>query len=59
MPNFTIIQTYVEEDDPWSFILAAAAFVILQTTYRLKGYSLGQLLFGRDMILPIKHKVDW
>ena len=26
---------------------------------RLRGYSTGQLLFGRDMILPIKHKLDW
>ena len=24
-----------------------------------KNYSPGQLLFGRDMTLPIKHKVDW
>ena len=25
----------------------------------LKGYSPGQLLFGRDMILLIKHEVGW
>ena len=25
----------------------------------LKGYSPGQLMFGRDMILLIKHKLDW
>ena len=25
----------------------------------LKGYSLGQLLFGYDIILLIKYKVDW
>ena len=25
----------------------------------LKCYSPVQLVFGRDMILPIKHKVDW
>ena len=25
----------------------------------MKGYSPVQLLFGRDMILLIKHKVDW
>ena len=25
----------------------------------MKGYSPGKLLFGRDMILPIRHKVDW
>ena len=26
---------------------------------RKKGYSPGQLIFGRDMILLIKHRVDW
>ena len=25
----------------------------------LKGYTPGQLVFGRDMILLIKHMVDW
>ena len=27
-------QTYDDKDDPWSGILAAAAFVILSTTHR-------------------------
>ena len=39
--------------------MAAAAFAILSTTSRQKGYSPGQLVFGRDIILPIKHRVDW
>ena len=38
--------------------MAAAAFGIHSTTNRLKGYSPGKLVFVRDMILPIKHKVD-
>ena len=52
-----ITQTYVDKDDPWSGILAAEAFTILSTTNVMKGYSPGQLIFGRDMILPIKHRV--
>ena len=40
-------------------ILASESFAIFSTTKRLKGYSLGRLIFGRDMILPIKHMVDW
>ena len=39
--------------------LKAAEFAIHSTTNRLKGYSLGQLVFGCDMIIPIKHTVDW
>ena len=51
-------QTYVGEDEPWTGILAAAAFAIRSTTNRQNLYSPGQLIFGRDMILPIKHRVD-
>ena len=51
-------QIYVDKDDPWTGILAAAAFAIRSTTNRQKGYSLGQLIFGCDIILPIKHRVD-
>ena len=56
--NFNIQKTCVENNDPWAGILAAAEFVIYSTTSRKKGYSQGQLVFGRDMILPIKHMVD-
>ena len=54
-----IEETYIDKDDPWLGILATAAFAICSTTKSLKGYSPGQLLFDRDTILPIKHKVDW
>ena len=40
-------------------MLGAAVFAIFSTTNRQKVYSLGQLIFGRDMILPIKYRVDW
>ena len=59
MRTFNVQQTYVDENDPWTGILAAAAFAIRSTTSRKKGYIPGQLIFGRDMILPIKHRVDW
>ena len=52
-------QTNVEKNDPLGGILAAAAFVIFLTTNRQKGYSPEQLIFGHDMILPIKHMMDW
>ena len=37
----------------------AAEFSIHSTNSRQKGYSPSQLIFGRDIILPIKHRVDW
>ena len=60
VPNFNIsTQTYVDKNDPWTSILDAAAFVILSTTNRKNCYSPGQLIFSRDMIILIKHRVDW
>ena len=52
-------QAYIDEDDQWTSNLAASAFSIHSTNNRQKGYSPVQLIFGRDMILPIKHKVAW
>ena len=57
MQTFNISHTYVDKNDPWTGILAAAEFAIISTTNRLKCYSPGQLLFDCDMILPIKNKV--
>ena len=56
--NYNINRTYVDEDDQISVILTAAAFSILSTENRLKDYSPGQFLFGRDIIIPIKYTVD-
>ena len=57
--TFNVKQTYFDKKSLWTNILAAAAFVILSTTNKQKGYSPGQLIFGRDMIPPIKHRVGW
>ena len=59
MRTYNINQTYVDENDPLTVILSTAEFLIWSTTNRFKGYSLDQLIFGRDMILLIKNKVDW
>ena len=57
--NFNISETYVDKDDPFAGILSAEEFAIHSIENGLKVYSLVQLVFERDMILPIKHKVDW
>ena len=56
---FNITENNVYKDDSWLGILNAAVFAIHSTTNRLTFYSLGQLVFGRNMILLIKHKVTW
>ena len=57
--TYNIKETYVNEDDPWSGILAAAVFEICSMENMIKDYSPGQLVFGHDMIIPIKYTVDW
>ena len=59
MRTYSVKETHVDEDYPWSVILVVTAFVISSTENRLRGYIPGQLLFVRDMILPIKHIVYW
>ena len=54
---FNISKTYVDKDDQLLGILSTLSFEIFSTTDRLEGYSLGQLLFGHDMIILIKYKV--
>ena len=40
-------------------ILAAAAFGVLYSYHRTKENVPGQLVFVRDMILPINQVADW
>ena len=58
MRTFNVQQSYIDKDDPWTVILAAAAFAIISTISRQNGYSTGQLICFLGMILPIKHRVD-
>ena len=54
-----ITHHYVDKYDPCTGILDTSESSILSTTNRLKCYSPGKLIFVHDMILPIKHMVDW
>ena len=50
---------YVDEDDPWTGILAATAFALRSTYHTTLQATPGQLVFGRDMILNLQFKADW
>ena len=49
----------MDEDDPWKGILSATAFAVRSTYHTTLKKSPGQLVFGRDMILNIKHTENW
>ena len=57
--TFNIYQTYIDKDDPWLGTLSEAKFEIRSKTNMKKCYIPCQLIFYRDMILPIKHTVNW
>ena len=50
---------YLDTDDPWSGILAAAAFAMRSTYHTTLHAMPGQLVFGRDMILNMQYLADW
>ena len=49
----------LEENNPWESILAACAWAIRSTYHTVLEATPGQLVFGRDMLLPIQFKADW
>ena len=57
--TYNLQETYIDEAEPWVGILAAADFAVRSTYHTTKGKSPGQLVFVRDMILPINQVADW
>ena len=57
--TYNLQETCVDDVSPWMGILATAAFAVRSTNHRTKDKSPGQLVFGRDIILPINHVADW
>ena len=51
-------ETYIDKYHPWMDILASNIFKNFSVKNRLKGYSMGQLIFLCDMITPIRNNVD-
>ena len=57
--TFELQENYLDKDDPWKGILSATAFAVRSTYHTTLQKSPGQLVFGRDMILNIKHTANW
>ena len=47
------------DDDPFEEFLAAASFSIQCSYHQTHGHSPGQMVFGRDMFMPVDAEVDW
>ena len=57
--TFELEEREINEDDPWSEFLSAAAFAIRATYHTTLEATPAQLVFGRDMILPISMQANW
>jgi hypothetical protein len=49
----------LDEKYPWGPFLSSAAYAISSTCHTILKATPGQLMFGRDMVLPIKFMADW
>jgi hypothetical protein len=49
----------MDEKDPWGPFLSSAAYEIRSTFHTTLKATPGQLVFGRDMVLPITFMADW
>jgi hypothetical protein len=49
----------MDEKDPWGPFLSSAAYAIRSTFHTTLKTTPGQLVFGRDMALPITFMADW
>src|SRR5210317_1943070 len=57
--TFELEDNYLDKTDPWKGILSATAFAVRSTFHTTLRKTSGQLVFGRDMILNVKHEADW
>jgi hypothetical protein len=49
----------MDEKDQWGPFFASAAYAIRSTFHTTLKATPGQLVFGRDMVLPIELMADW
>jgi hypothetical protein len=57
--TFELENNYLDDNDPWKGILSATAFALQSTFHTTLQNTPGQLVFGRDMILNVKHEANW
>jgi hypothetical protein len=57
--TFKVENQLIDETDPWSGILNAAAWAVCSAHHTALQSTPGQLVFGRDMIWDMAHVADW
>ena len=57
--TFELEQQDLNEENPFEEFLAAAAWALRSTYHSVLDATPGQLVFGRDMLLPVQFKANW
>ena len=57
--TFELGSIYLDVEDPWKGVLGAMAFAVRSTYHTTLKKTPVKLVFGRDMIFPIKHVANW
>ena len=57
--TFQLESANLTENDPWTPYLASVAWAVRSTYHTILNATPGQLVFGRDMVLPIQFQADW
>ena len=57
--TFELEKQKLPKENPFEPFLTAKAYAIRSTYHTTLQATPGQLVFGRDMILPIQFKADW
>jgi Integrase zinc binding domain len=52
-------ETEMDTEDPWTDILSSTAFAIWLTCHGTLEATPGQLVFNRDMVIPVKFTANW
>ena len=57
--TFELDELELDPVRPWDRFLSMVAFAVRSTYHTTLEATPGQLVFGRDMLLPVKFKYDW
>jgi hypothetical protein len=57
--TFELDKQVLNPNDPFSMFLNSAAWALRSTYHTILNATPGQLVFNRDMLLPIDFKADW
>ncbi len=57
--TFELHERDIDEDDPWSGVLAAVMYAVRATYHTTTQATPMQLVFGRDALLNIQFEADW